>query len=56
MLNELGVLLCLGTLVIGIVGLVTVLVYLVLFGCELFREFTRKYFPAKYYYDYEEEV
>lgn len=56
MLSELGVLLCLGALLFGVIGLGITIVYIVLLGCELFREFTRKYFPAKYYYDYEEDV
>lgn len=56
MLGELGVLLCLGALLFGVIGLIVTIGYVVLLGCELFREFTRKYFPQKYYYDYEEEV
>ena len=56
MLGELGVLLCLVTLVFGVIGLIITIAYFVLYGCEVIREFTRKYLPAKYYYDYDEEA
>ena len=32
------------------------LIGMINYGAELIREFTRKYFPAKYYYDYDEEA
>lgn len=56
MLCELGVLLCLGTLLFGVIGLIVTIGYFVAYGCEIFREFTRRYFPAKYYYDWEDGI